>query len=143
MNMNLQVDTGITLILHGISRPSCFSSPIAVSRSLNCRVLASSRLPGERRRFKSRVHHFVFFVTFDFQVNYSFCIFVVGRLDQPNYIFSFFSLVGLGFIIRVRVRVRVTVRISVRGSVLGLVLWFRVSFYVYSLANKAWAAHAA
>jgi len=29
------------------------------------------------------------------------------------------------------------------GSVLGLVLWFRVSFYVYSLANKAWAAHAA
>ena len=67
----------------------------------------------------------------------------MGRLDQPNYIFSFFSLVGLGFIIRVRVRVRVTVRISVRGSVLGLVLWFRVSFYVYSLANKAWAAHAA
>jgi len=62
MNMNLQVDTGITLILHGISRPSCFSSPIAVSRSLNCRVLASSRLPGERRGFKSRVHHFVFFV---------------------------------------------------------------------------------
>jgi len=28
-------------------------------------------------------------------------------------------------------------------SVLGLVLWFTVSFYVYSLANKAWAAHAA
>ena len=48
---------------------------------------------------------FVFFVTFDFQANYSFCIFVVGRLDQPNYIFSFFFwLVGLRFMIRVRVR---------------------------------------
>jgi len=45
--------------------------------------------------------------------------------------------------IRVRVRARVRVRVRVRGSVLGLVLWFRVSFYVYSLANKAWAAHAA
>ena len=40
----------------------------------------------------------------------SFCIFVVGRLDQLNYIFSFFSmgwlgLVGLGCSIRVRVMV--------------------------------------
>ena len=80
-------------------------------------------MPGERRRFKSRVHHFLllFSVTFDFQVNYSFCIFVVGRLDQPNYIFLVFSLVGLGFIIRVRVRVRVrvSVRVRVRVSVRG------------------------
>ena len=58
---------------------------------------------------------FLFFVTFDFQVNYSFCIFVMGRLDQLNYIFfSFFSmgwlgLVGLGFSIRVRVRVWIRV----------------------------------
>ena len=56
---------------------------------------------------------FWFFVTFDFQVNYSFCIFVVGRLDQLTYIFFvFFSmgwlgLVGLGFIIKVRVSVMV------------------------------------
>jgi len=53
---------------------------------------------------------FVFFVTFDFQVNYSFCIFVMGQLDQLNYISSFFSMgclgiVGLGFSIRVWVRV--------------------------------------
>jgi len=62
-----------------------------------------------------------FFVTFDFQVNYSFCIFVVGRLDQLNYIFVFFyglviGLVGLGFSIRVRVRVSVmgfSIRVSV------------------------------
>jgi len=69
---------------------------------------------GEGSNPVSIILFFLFFVTFDFQVNYSFCIFVVGRLDQPNYIFSFFSLVGLGFIIRVRVRVRVTVRVSAR-----------------------------
>ena len=58
-----------------------------MDRVLTCQV------KGDGSPFKSRVNRFVFFaffVTFDFQVNYSFCIFVVGRLDQPNYIFSLF-----------------------------------------------------
>jgi len=43
------------------------------------------------------------FVTFDFQVNYGFCIFVVGRLDQLNYIFFVFFY-GLVRVSRVRLQ---------------------------------------
>ena len=63
-----------------------------MDRVLACQVKGGGSNP------VSIILFFFVFVTFDVQVNYSFCIFVVGRLDQPNYIFfSFF------FVSRVRV----------------------------------------
>ena len=95
---------------------------------------------------------FLFFVTVALQVNYSFCIFVVGRLDQLNYFFSVFSmgwlgLVGLGFSIRVWVRVSVrgfNIRVSVmvQGQFLRLltgkqmVAGEKTSYSIHSVGHQ-------